>query len=283
MPPAEFTPPPTGGDGALANILRNLGHLLAGRAVSALLALASTAIMARALPPSDFGAVILLHTYALVWNGLFNCKPFEAVIRYGVPALERGDEASLARLLVFCLRVDVVTSLGATLAACLFAGLAGRWLEWSAQTVHLAQFYGLVLLTGITSTAKGVLRLYNRFDLLARQLAIGPLLRFAGVSLAWALDGGVAAFASAWGAALFLEQAYMMQRGWHEWRRRSGGRPLHGLVSAQWPEEFPGLGRYLGVVYWQSNLDLVPKHLSTLLVGAVLGPVDAGLFRLARE
>ena len=163
-----------------------------------MLALASTALMARALPPAEFGIVILLHTYALVWNGLFNCKPFEAVIRYGVPALERGDEASLARLVSICLRVDIATTLGATVAACLLAGIAGGWLGWSAEVVQLAQIYGLVLLTGVTGTAKGVLRLYNRFDLLSRQLAIGPLIRFSGAVLVWITGGGIAEFAMAW-------------------------------------------------------------------------------------
>lgn len=227
--------------------------------------------------------MVLLHTYALVWNGLFNCKPFEAVIRYGVPALERGDQASLARLLAICLRVDVATSIGATLAACLLAGAAGGWLGWTADLVHLAQFYGLVLLTGVTGTAKGVLRLYNRFDILARQLTIGPLLRLAGVTLAWLANGGVALFALAWGVAFSLEQAYTMQRGWREWQHHTGVQSPSSVRSGGWREEFPGLARFLGVVYCQSNLDLAPKHLSTLLVGAVLGPAEAGLFRLARE
>jgi O-antigen/teichoic acid export membrane protein len=37
------------------------------------------------------------------------------------------------------------------------------------------------------------------------------------------------------------------------------------------------------VSYWQSNLDVLPKHITTLLVGYLLGPAEAGLLRLARE
>jgi O-antigen/teichoic acid export membrane protein len=41
--------------------------------------------------------------------------------------------------------------------------------------------------------------------------------------------------------------------------------------------------KFVGVVYWQTNIDLLPKHVSVLLAGALLGPAAAGLFRLARE
>jgi O-antigen/teichoic acid export membrane protein len=41
--------------------------------------------------------------------------------------------------------------------------------------------------------------------------------------------------------------------------------------------------KFIGVVYWQTNIDLLPKHVSVLLAGSLLGPASAGLFRLARE
>ena len=41
--------------------------------------------------------------------------------------------------------------------------------------------------------------------------------------------------------------------------------------------------KFVGVVYWQTNIDLLPKHVSVLLAGGLLGPAAAGLFRLARE
>jgi len=41
--------------------------------------------------------------------------------------------------------------------------------------------------------------------------------------------------------------------------------------------------RFIGIVYWQTNIDLLPKHVSVLLAGSMLGPASAGLFRLARE
>ncbi|MDZ7826946.1 MAG: hypothetical protein U5R48_14180 [Gammaproteobacteria bacterium] len=47
--------------------------------------------------------------------------------------------------------------------------------------------------------------------------------------------------------------------------------------------EHTGLGRYLVIGWWQSSLELVPRQLSTLLAGALLGSTGAGLFQLARD
>ena len=47
--------------------------------------------------------------------------------------------------------------------------------------------------------------------------------------------------------------------------------------------EFPGLKHFLWITYWQSNVDLIPKHASILMAGFLLGPAEAGLLRVARE
>ena len=48
-------------------------------------------------------------------------------------------------------------------------------------------------------------------------------------------------------------------------------------------DEFVGLRHFLGVTYWQSNIDLIPKHISVIMAGYLLGAADAGLLRLARQ
>ena len=55
-----------------------------------------------------------------------------------------------------------------------------------------------------------------------------------------------------------------------------------GLKNAAFMD-FDGLRHFIWVTYWQSNIDLLPKHFTTLLVGHLLGPAEAGLLRLARE
>ena len=266
----------------LARISRNFGTLISGRAVAALFSLIATAILARALTPVEFGLVILVHTYIITVNGLFNFKPFEAVIRYGVPALENSDHACFGRLLRACLRIDILSSLGGGITAFAGAALVVGFFDWDAALIGLAQIYSLVLLFNITGTAKGVLRLYSRFDVIGGQLVVAPAVRCLGAAVAWALDAPLAAYVLIWATAMLSSQFYLALQGWLEARRHLEPALLRQPLG-NWRGEFPGITSFVHVVYWQSNIDLVPKQAVTLFAGALLGPTAAGLFRLARE
>jgi O-antigen/teichoic acid export membrane protein len=75
----------------------------------------------------------------------------------------------------------------------------------------------------------------------------------------------------------------MIVRGFRELHRQSetafwegyGWSDLHSRGREFWG--------FVGVVYWQTGIDFLPKHLSTLVVGGLLGPAAAGLFQFARE
>ena len=66
-------------------VLKNFGVVLRGRGIAAVFTLAATALMANALPATEFGLVILLHTYVLAVRGILNFRTYEAMVRFGVP------------------------------------------------------------------------------------------------------------------------------------------------------------------------------------------------------
>lgn len=258
-------------------------RLLKGRAASALLLLASTALMARSLPPQEFGLVVLVHGYVLLFRGLFNLKPFEAIIRFGVPLTERGDSDRLAQLLRLTFVLDAMLALAGTGVALLFVSVAGGMLSWDGDTRQAASLYCLLLLASASGTASGILRLFNRFDLLGLRQAMGPLAQLAGVAIAWWAGGDYPHFLMAFGAGFLVEHLALLYFGYAELRRQQPHFRCRGALLDSQRERFPGLWRFLHVVYWQSNIDLVPKQVSLLLVGSLLGPAAAGLFRVAQQ
>jgi O-antigen/teichoic acid export membrane protein len=142
--------------------------------------------------------------------------------------------------------------------------------------------YSLVLLTAWTNTGSGILRLYDRFDALGVQYTIGPLVRAVLVAIAWYMDASMSTFVVAWASAFCIGNLYMIWRGLAELRGKLKTRLWQGFRWGQLREQDADFWRFIGVVYWQTNVDLLPKHLSTLLAGNLLGPAAAGLFR-ARE
>ena len=271
------------GPTTLQRAFRNFGKLLRGRGVAAVLELLTVALLARELTPTPFGKVVLVQTYMLVIRGLFNFKIYEVLVRFGVPLLEAGKDRSFRQLLRLTLLVDGLSSAVATVVAIIVARAAGVLLGWDDDIAPLAMIYSAALLTFGFGTAKGVLRIYDRYDVLGVQLMIGPVLRLIGVLIVMTTEPTLILFVIALTLATALGNIYLIAMGWRELRRQVGTITFRGSSLKGWREEFDGLVKFVVIVYWQGNVDMLPKHITTLLAGTFLGPAGAGLLRLARE
>ena len=109
----------------------------------------------------------------LLLRGLLNFKQFQAIIRYGVPAYDADDTRTLRRLIGISRRLDLYTSVIATVVAVGMAPLIGPLMGLDRDQVFLLMAYSLVLLTSRNVTGIGILRLLDRFDILGRKETIG--------------------------------------------------------------------------------------------------------------
>jgi O-antigen/teichoic acid export membrane protein len=262
---------------------KNFFLLLRGRGAAAVLTLAATALMATALSVPDFGTVVLMHTYVVVVRGLLQFKPFEPIVRFGVPFLDDGENRQLSSLLCLTRIVDVATSALAAVLAILLVPVAANYLQWDSELANIAVLYSLVLLFTGTGTAKGVLRIYNRFDALSLQVIVAPVVRLSGVGIAAFLEADRNGYMLAWALALVAGNAYMVLRGHAELRRHLTQSIWHGQHLKSIFEAPGDFWHFSAVVYAQTQIDLVTKHINTLLVGVLLGPGAAGLFRVAKD
>jgi O-antigen/teichoic acid export membrane protein len=267
----------------LRRIAGNFGKLLSGRSAAAVLELTTIAVLTRSLSTTDFGQLVLIQTYVLVVRGLFNFRLAETVVRFGVSALEANKERSFRRLLRAALAVEVAASGCSLVVAILALPLAAKFFDWPQDLVFATLIYSSVLLTSARGTPKGILRVFDRFDVLGAQIVVSPVLRLFGVLIAAMLDAKVLLFITVLTIATFAGNVYLIVRGWIEFRRRVGGRIVRGPSLKGWREDYPDLRSFISIVYAQTNVDKLPKEASTLLAGSLLGPAGAGMIRVARE
>ena len=264
-------------------IFKNFGLLLSGRVGAAIMTVVTMGLMTRTLGVERFGLVVLVHTYILIINGFCSTKAFEAIVKFGLQAKLRKDTTGLINLLNCSLLVDQIFAIVSCGLAILIAPFIASALEVDATFIAWVNTYALVLLFTGTSTAKGVLRLYDRFADLGLQLALGPLLRLLLAVLAWWQGWAEIGFLFAWAMGFLLENLVLHWQSWRQLRRE-------GLITRKRDAKFPELnqqhekiGSFVGVTYIQGTLDLLPKQIATLLSGLFLGASAAGLFRVAKE
>lgn len=269
------------GDSILRRMAGNTLVLLGGKALGGVLSLATVALAVRALGLEGYGVLVLIHTFAVAVANIGKFQSWQAVLRYGAPALEEGRLKDFARLVRFTLLLDWGSAVAATAAAVAGALLAGPLLGWPEALAAEGALYGLSVLFLVTATPTGLLRLYDRFDLLAVQSNVAALVRLIGAAVAFLAGGGLTAFLAIWFAANVVACVTIYASGWREMHRRG-----HRAADVGWR----GLGRPFGGIWrfvWSTNLSSTVSvgfvHLGTLLTGALLGPAEAALFRIARQ
>ncbi len=264
--------------GIFSRMWRNIGWLLGGRGASGIMSLGYLAFAARALGPSDFGIFSLILAYGAAIAGLAQFRSWQAVIRYGQIHLAEGRPDRLARLFGFTATIDGASALICAVLAIASVKGAGYLLDWSAGQQYGAALFTAVLLLSTAGTANGILRLYDRFDLIAYCESTGPAVRLAGAAFVWWAGGGLYALLVVWGLAALMESgAQWLAVITKERTRFSIGR--HAFMQAA--GENPRIWGFMIHNSVSSSLGLLWQQAGTLAVGAVGGAAAAGGFRVA--
>jgi O-antigen/teichoic acid export membrane protein len=272
----------------MRRIGRNAGLILGGKAATALINLAATGIAIRSLGMEAMGVLVLVHAFARTASSFVKFQSWQAVLRYGTGSLGPERRAEFHALLRFTAGLD----LAASAAGCLLCAGAAWTLGpaafgWTPEVAALAALYATSTFFMVTATPTGLLRLFDRFDLLARRDALGAAVRLSGAALAAALGGGLPAFLGAWYAATAAGGLALVAGAWTELRRRGllarEGNASGGRRRTRAAEAHPGIWGFVWSTNLMTTLSLGSTHVATLCVGFVLGPAAAALFALARQ
>jgi O-antigen/teichoic acid export membrane protein len=274
--------PDSAARGLVARIYGNLLKLLSGKAAAALLGLAYMVIATRALGPTDYGVLVLVHGFAMTVGGVVNFPGWHAIVRYGAQALAEDDHPRMLRLLRFAGLVEAVGGIASIAAAALLAPILGPKLGWSPTAVAFALPYSFAVLGSIRATPAGYLQLLGRFDWLGLHNLVAPGVRLIGAALVAALGLGLKGFLVAWLIAALAEWAAMWLLGIVAMRRTLADPKLLGSVRGAIAEN-PGLWRFMLAANADVTLTELAARIAPLFVGWIMGPAAAGLYAVAQR
>lgn len=267
---------------ALRGIFGNTLRLLSGKAGAGIISLVYIALAARALGPTEYGVLVLVHTYVLAVGGIIEFPGWHAVVRYGAQALLACDEQRLARLLKFAAALELACGLVAVGVAALLAPWIGAHLGWSPRAIELSLPYSLAVLATVRATAAGYLQVTGRFGLLGAHSLVPPAARLVGAVAAWAGGWGLVGFLWAWLAAAVLEWAVMWIMAFattpRSLRQQVLNVKLKGIRS-----ENPGLVRFMLGANADVTFAELAARVTPLAIGWLAGPAAAGLFAIAQR
>ncbi|HWI85143.1 MAG TPA: oligosaccharide flippase family protein [Sphingomonas sp.] len=270
------------GRGLVRRIYGNLARLVGGKAASAVLGLGYMAVATRALGPTDYGVLVLVHTFAMTVGGIVEFPGWHAIVRYGAQALAENDHKRLMRLLRFAALVEAGGGAASILAAASLAPLIGPRLGWSPTAIAFALPYSFAVLASIRATPAGFLQLLGRFDWLGLHNIVAPAVRLAGAGIAAWLGLGLKGFLIAWLTAALAEWAAMWLLGIIAMRGTLRDPRLLGTMRGALAEN-PGLWRFMLAANADVTLTELAARIPPLIVGWMLGPAAAGLYAVAQR
>jgi O-antigen/teichoic acid export membrane protein len=264
--------------GLALRLARNIGWLLGGRGITGVTSIVYLGLAARGLGPVGFGVFTLILTYGQLIANVIQFQSWKGVIRFGAIHSANQEHDRLARVLGFTATLDGGSAvLGAAIAAAA-AYLVAPLFHWTRPEENQAALFAAVLLLFSGATPTGMLRLFDRFDLLTFSEAVAPIVRVIGALIAWLLGGGVNAYLVVWALAAIGQtvaswtSAILIQKS-----RVSLGPAAYRRAI----DENPGLWKFMIQTSLSSSLGFFWLQAGTLAVGAVAGPATAGGFRLA--
>ena len=263
-----------------SRLAKNIGWVVGSRGVSGIISIAYLAVAARALGPAKFGVFALILTYAQMIGNLVQFQSWKGVIRYGALHLSAGRNDRLGRLFGFTCALDIGSALAGAAIALVGVPLLAPLMHWHRDEETLASAFAAVLLLTTGATPTGMLRLFDRFDIVAYCEFVGPIVRLGGALIAWALGASVAVLLWVWaiaGVAQFLVQWIAAIAATHS--------PIKlGIKSfKEAMRENERILPFMVQTNISNSVSMFWTQIGTLAVGAVAGPAEAGGFRFARR
>lgn len=265
-------------DAHFRSLLKNSGYLAGSKAIAAVAGIATLAFAGRGLGVAVFGILILITSYAKAASGLSKFQSWQLIVRYGGHALASGDHEEFKASTGFAFALDVVSGIGGMIAAVILLPFLGKWFGVTDQYLWLAMLYCTLLPTMGAATPVGVLRALDRFDLISWQGTTYPIVRGVLAGIAFATSAPFEVYVAIWYITDLGGDIYLWYLAWRELRRRG---LLTGIRPTLRPESLPGAWRFAIHVNLTSSLSTAWGPIARLVVGGLLGPIGAGLFRVA--
>jgi O-antigen/teichoic acid export membrane protein len=265
-------------DANFRSLLKNSSYLAASRVVAAIAGLVTLAFAGRGLGVLMFGMLILITSYAKAASGLSKFQSWQLIVRYGGQGMAAGDPEQFKTSTGFAFALDVVSGIGGMIVAVLILPFIAKWVGIDDRYLWLAMLYCTLLPTMGAATPTGVLRALDRFDLISWQGTADPIARSILAGAAFLTNAPFETYVGIWFITDLGGDLYLWFLAWRELKRHD---LLEGIRPTLRPANLPGAWRFAININLTASISSVWGPIGRLVVGGLLGPAGAALFRVA--
>ncbi|MGL5869808.1 lipopolysaccharide biosynthesis protein [Clostridium chrysemydis] len=159
-------------------LINNFVVLLTGEGIVSILSMLSFSIIIASIGNEGNGMIISIQTYCILLNGIFGFKSFQALIKYIVYEIENNNKEKIKEYIFQSYALDLAAVGLATVFSFVFLNFYGDLMNWNQTMRNLTIIYIVASAFQIQGTPIGILRVYNKFNLITYNNTIVAGARF---------------------------------------------------------------------------------------------------------
>lgn len=262
---------------------RNAGILALGRGAQSVLSLLTIVLVTRVLGPEQFGVLILVHGLIVLTTQILRFQSWQAVLKYGAPALHINDVPGFHRVVFHAFGLDLSSAVLAFAILLVCSDTISSFAGIPETQVELTRLYAIsVVFLILDACPTGILRLLDRHDLISWQSTVEPLIRCAGTLVLFVAGGTLEQFLLIWLMANVASKLVLFAFAHHALIARGLALDWQNLDS-RCMSPVPGIWRFTLGTNIGSSLNVGDVQIGPLLAGGLLGASEAGLYRIAQQ
>ncbi|QGG47309.1 oligosaccharide flippase family protein [Heliorestis convoluta] len=269
-------------DELISKLLKNAGTLLSGNIIASVMGLLTLIITARTLGPEAFGILVLIQTYILVVDGLMNFQSWQAMIKFGTDFNENQEVDLFKAMIKYVLLIDVLTAIIATILAITMIKVIGPFINIDENVYHYVMLFSFVILFHVSGVPIAILRMFNKFKLLAFQAVLTSLIKLIGVIILFITESELLGFVIVWVITDIAGHILLQYLGFRELKKRNLSNILDIRINLL-KGYIKNIWTFIITTNLNSSIRMSTRQLDILIVGSILGNHAVGLYKVAKQ
>ncbi len=229
-----------------------------------------------------FGMMVLITSYIHIVDRFVNFQSWQAIVKYGSESLSRGNTEDFKSLVKFGFVLDISTAFIGQILTIVVVFLIGKFKMWDTQFIVVSFIYSITILFHINGTPTAILRLFDKYTVIAFQKIVSSSLKLLFSAVAFILNADLKAFIIIWAASdivgnialVIFAQKAMVSRG------------MQGFVFCSLKDlskRFEGIWKFVWASNIHASVKLGLKEIDVVIVGHLLGLHGAGIYKVVKS
>lgn len=259
-------------------IVKNLLVLLSGDVFVSAIGIINLSLVLKTIGLDGNGIIIMVQTYCLLFNDIFNFQSFNALIKYLPDYILRRSIYEVKGLIKQSFFLDAASAVLATVAGYIFIIPVASFMHWDKTIVVYIYIYLITILFNITGTSTGILRSYNKFALTTYINIFASSMKFVLYLIGFAFKKDFIFF-------IFVEMTLDISRNIllivtsYNVLKKEGLQDFY-KVKLKFDRQFFSFNFYSNIAF---SLDIPVRHLTTFVIDKYMGVESISIYRIFQK